>query len=591
MSFLRSARGASTVVVLVLALAFASSCIDQDPVSLAGPSANMEAGRGGPPDVAAAIAAQNRHTPALMKIPGVVGTAVGLNAAGQAVVRIFVSRPDIPGLPDVLDGVAVERATTGLLMAFSNPTLKARPAPLGYSVGHPLITAGTIGARVKNAGGQLFILSNNHVLANSNDAVIGDPTLQPGPYDGGTSADQVGTLSAFRTINFSGGNNTFDAAIALTTAAETGNATPLDDGYGVPSHVIHHDGNGDGVFDDVAGLLGTSVQKFGRTTKLTHGQITGINATLSICYEVLFIFCVKSATYVDQLIIGTAGFSDGGDSGSLIVTDNTGVHPVGLLFAGSSTQTIANRIDLVLNYFGVTIDDGSGTTPPPLTDAAISSVGAPASVTQGNTVNVTVTVQNVGNQAINTPFSVSLQDATALVSVGTQNISGLVAGASTTLTFSWNTTGASLGNHTLTASHNLTDDNSANNQGSAVSMVSAPGGGGSTIHIGDLDAFPSNDGSTWSATVEITVHDANHAPLNGAKVVGTWSRNGLNANTCTSGDLGGDGTCIVLFPGLRAKSVSFTVSSVTMAGKTYVATSNHDPDGSSNGTTIKVSKP
>ncbi|PYP41294.1 MAG: hypothetical protein DMD43_06855 [Gemmatimonadetes bacterium] len=75
--------------------------------------------------------------------------------------------------------------------------------------------------------------------------------------------------------------------------------------------------------------------------------------------------------------------------------------------------------------------------------------------------------------------------------------------------------------------------------------------------------------------------------------MGTWSRSGLNSDTCTSGDLGGNGTCIVLFPNLKrsVKSVSFTVASVTMAGKTYVAASNHDPDGDSNGTTIKVSRP
>jgi hypothetical protein len=94
--------------------------------------------------------------------------------------------------------------------------------------------------------------------------------------------------------------------------------------------------------------------------------------------------------------------------------------------------------------------------------------------------------------------------------------------------------------------------------------------------------------------VEITVHDGSHATVDGATIVGTWSRNGLNANTCTSGDLGGIGTCIVLFPGLNrksVKSVTFTVNSVTMAGRTYAATANHDPDGDSNGTSIKVNRP
>jgi len=68
---------------------------------------------------------------------------------------------------------------------------------------------------------------------------------------------------------------------------------------------------------------------------------------------------------------------------------------------------------------------------------------------------------------------------------------------------------------------------------------------------------------------------------------------GLNSDTCTTGDLGGNGTCIVLFPSLKRSvtSVSFTVVSVTMSGRTYDSTLNHDPDGDSNGTTIKVKRP
>jgi len=61
------------------------------------------------------------------------------------------------------------------------------------------------------------------------------------------------------------------------------NATPADDGYSMPNSTIFGDANGDGLFDDRNALLGLNVQKYGRTTKLTHGQITGINATVTIC--------------------------------------------------------------------------------------------------------------------------------------------------------------------------------------------------------------------------------------------------------------------------------------------------------------------
>ena len=115
----------------------------------------------------------------------------------------------------------------------------------------------------------------------------------------------------------------------------------------------------------------------------------------------------------------------------------------------------------------------------------------------------------------------------------------------------------------------------------------------SVIHIGDLDGSAARNGSNWSVTVEITVHDANHNPLNGATVVGHWSQLGMNSNTCTTGDLGGKGTCTMLFPSLK-RSVTFvnlTVVSVTLAGRTYDRTLNHDVDGSSNGTTVRVNRP
>jgi hypothetical protein len=378
----------------------------------------------------------------------------------------------------------------------------------------------------------------------------------------------------------------------VANPADVSSSTPTDDGYGLPNSKIFGDANDDRVFDDKAALLGLNVQKYGRTTKLTHGQITGINGTINVCYEVLFIFCVKSATFVDQLIIGSGTFSGGGDSGSLIVTDDANKNPVGLLFAGGSTSTIANRIDLVLNRFGVSVD-GAGSQPPtPLTDIAITGVSAPTSVTLGATVNVAVTVRNVGNQNVAASFDVTLADNTAGTTIGTQAVNGLAAGAATTLNFSWNTTGAATGSHTLAASHTFADDNAANNSASTSSTV---GVASAAIHVGDLDGMTSVSGSAWAATVEVTVHDANHSPLNGATVVGTWNGAGsLASDTCTTGELGGNGTCIFLAPRLSLrskKSVSFTVSSVTMTGKTYQSAVNHDPDGSSNGTTIKVNRP
>jgi hypothetical protein len=484
-----------------------------------------------------------------------------------------------------------------MLVARSTPTLRLRPALLGYSVGHPAITAGTIGARVIDANG-LYVLSNNHVLANSNGAAVGDPTLQPGTFDGGTAADQIGTLFAFKPIDFSGGNNTIDAAIALTDANNVGNSTPADDGYGTPSGTIFGDANDDRVFDDKNALLGLHVQKFGRTTKLTHGTITGINASVDICYEVVFIFCTKAAHFVDQLVITPAGFSDGGDSGSLIVTDDANKSPVALLFAGSNTETIGNRIDLVLNHFNVSVDGGNEPPPPPppppapVIDVAVNSITAPGSVQQGSTATVTVIMKNVGNQDVGT-FSVNLEDQTDGVPLGTKFVAALHPGAIWTLNYSWTpSTSSSVGPHTLVANSQLIDDNAANNSGQVVSQVTqfVPS---VDIHVGNMSGTARNGTNSWSATVEIAVHDANHQLLNGATVTGNWSRPGLNSNTCTTGELGSAGACIVLFPALSKTypNVIFAVTSVTYPGRTYKQILNHDPDGSSNGTGQKVLRP
>jgi PKD repeat protein len=308
------------------------------------------------PDI---IAVQNRHTADLMRRDGIIGTGVRVGAAGEAIVVYAVtpSHAAAARVPSRLEGYNVDVVVTGRIDAVrSTPTLRARPAPSGFSVGHPDITAGTIGAKVKDAGGNVYILSNNHVLANSNNADIGDATLQPGPYDGGTSADQIGTLSDFETIVMGGAANTMDAAVALVNGADLLGRTP-DDAYGAPGTSVYS-----------GGLLNKGVQKFGRTTGHTTGTVTETNLTVSVCYVPRGMFsCAQAATFTNQIGISPGSFSAGGDSGSLIVTEDTRKDLVGLLFAGSSTRTIANPIGPVLSRFGVTIDtsEGSGGTEPP----------------------------------------------------------------------------------------------------------------------------------------------------------------------------------------------------------------------------------
>jgi hypothetical protein len=305
------------------------------------------------------MAIQDRHTPRLMAIPGVVGTATGLGTGGRPAVMVLTEKPGVAGIPGMLDGVPVIPKVTGQIRALKPPSDKPgkpkpeppeppvdptarfdRPVPIGVSTGHPNITAGTIGCRVTD-GTNVYALSNNHVYADENNAGIGDNVLQPGTYDGGVDPDDaIGTLSAFETIEFDGSNNTIDAAIALSSTANLGNATPSD-GYGMPKS------------ETAAAYIGQSVTKYGRTTSLTKGMVNGINATVDVGYD------QRVARFVGQILIAplrrNKPFSAGGDSGSLIVTEGE-YKAVGLLFAGGQFVTVANPIDPVLSRFGVTID-------------------------------------------------------------------------------------------------------------------------------------------------------------------------------------------------------------------------------------------
>ena len=105
-----------------------------------------------------------------------------------------------------------------------------------------------------------------------------------------------------------------------------------------------------------------------------------------------------------------------------------------------------------------------------LTDIAVVAVSAPTAVVQGESLGVDVTVTNVGNQDVTSPIPVTLTDVTDGMAIGNQTVSGLAVGDSTTLTFIWDTTSASLGSHTLTATQSFTDDHGDNDTNSSWSV-------------------------------------------------------------------------------------------------------------------------
>ena len=372
---LRSWSSRFAALLLVLAVAACSDVGRQDagPTSPEMQAAVLLGSAEFDQELGAALAAQARFTPGLMARGGVVGTAVGLGSAGRPAVVVLVTNPSV-AVPGSLGGVGVRPLVTGEIYALQQvrPRPKGgngggggrgggggedpapvdrtsrhpRPVPIGVSSGHPAVTAGTIGARVVDGSNNLYALSNNHVYADANAASPGDAVIQPGTFDGGVSpADNIGTLSDFEWIDFaSGAANEFDAAIASTTAALLGNDTGSE-GYGTPRT------------ETMDAALNMRVQKCGRTTDCTTGNVVGINATVDVNYGTPGV-----ARYVGQIIISSGNFSAGGDSGSLVVVKGQGRSksddrkPVALLFAGGGGVTIASPIGPVLQRFGVTID-------------------------------------------------------------------------------------------------------------------------------------------------------------------------------------------------------------------------------------------
>ncbi len=323
-------------------------------------------------------AATRANSELLLQKRNVLATGVGYKrVAGERTDRLCIvcsvvhkiplaeleSRDHIPA---ELDGLPTDVVESGPIRALQSTTERFRPAPGGVSVGHRDITAGTLGCVVRRDG-QPYILSNNHVLANSNQAGIGDPILQPAPYDGGRyPQDQIAVLSDFVPLEFEGGSSSCGVANGLVEAANTvagwfgsdtrlqavttlaqanlvdaAIARPLEDGYLDPK--ILHIGSIEGVAE---GELGMAVKKCGRTTGFTEGEIEQIDVTVKVQYG-----AGRVALFRDQLMAGA--MSQGGDSGSAVLDSSNRL--IGLLFAGSDNSTIMNRIGNVFSALNVTL--------------------------------------------------------------------------------------------------------------------------------------------------------------------------------------------------------------------------------------------
>ena len=244
--------------------------------------------------------------------------------------------------------------------------------------------SGTLGALVKNASGTEFLLSNNHVLARSDQAKVGDTIIQPGlvddsctPYGDGGSAIPVGTLTGW--LPLSSNSTDADAAIAQVAsgAVNTGGAieelgalqsdgtlaaAPPGSSCTVASAAPGASctpGKGEAIT-----LPGMVVAKSGRTTGLTCANVSTVSLNVDVDY---YTDCAETKPYLtkgyeNQIGITGNQFSDAGDSGSLVV-DTSNAEPVGLFFAGGvdnsgQSEGVASPAPEVLNELAAQLGGG-----------------------------------------------------------------------------------------------------------------------------------------------------------------------------------------------------------------------------------------
>jgi hypothetical protein len=276
---------------------------------------------------------------------------------GTQAVRFYVERkvpkslipkehvlpPDIGGVPTDV----IQMGRLKLCAALPAPiTGRFRPVQPGCSCSFQMpppdqgvLTASTIGAIVQ-ANGKTFILSNNHALANANALPAGTPIFHPGLLDQpDLSTDQIAVLTSFVPIS-SSTNNVVDCAIAELLEGVPFSAEILPDIGRLSSAA------------PVAAVEGMTVIKAGRTTSATAGTVVETNGTVPVLYPNVGIVTFDNQIFVQDTSVP---FSDGGDSGALVV-DQASRAGTGLLFAKTDDGfTACNPLGAVLTALGVTL--------------------------------------------------------------------------------------------------------------------------------------------------------------------------------------------------------------------------------------------
>jgi len=275
-------------------------------------------------------------------------------------------------IPQRLNNRPTDVIEVGDIRLYNDRTGMMRPARPGISIGHYKVSAGTLGAIVKDRlTGETLILSNNHVLANSSDgtddrAAAGDIILQPGSIDGSSDPAEatIGYLERFIPLNRRVAasqcpiaklfETTLNKCIAIFRPNYQIKVLRENDAVNVVDCAVARPVSEAVVTDEILGLgkvagikepeIGMEIKKSGRSSGITSSFILATDVTVRVD-----VGNKEYGIFTDQILAGP--MSVPGDSGSLILTEDN--HAVGLLFAGSEKVTMLNRIDHVFDALNI----------------------------------------------------------------------------------------------------------------------------------------------------------------------------------------------------------------------------------------------
>jgi len=294
------------------------------------------------------------NTGVTWSVEGVSGgnTTVGtINSAGMYTAP---ATPPVPSSVDILATSVADTTKSGKAVAdirvhHDNQDPQSGAIKLGTSGGNAtdrttsgnnvFCCSGTLGA-VISRGGTFYVLSNNHVLDKSDQGATGDPISQPGLAD-----SNCGRLSNKTVANL------FQAAPLKTSNVDAAMAEIVPGQVDTSGSILDLAAPGQAAPPSssiAAPAVNQGVAKSGDATGVTCSTVFATDALIQVTYSTA---CQGGTDFKvvfnGQIAITGGGFSNSGDSGSLVVESST-ARPVGLLYAGSSNNTVANPIQDVL---------------------------------------------------------------------------------------------------------------------------------------------------------------------------------------------------------------------------------------------------